>query len=150
MLHTIICPECGAEMKKYISPGISDLYIAGDTYGIQCDHCTCVFEVTYTGAEFIRKCDEPSLTEALENLQNNLVDNGLKKIGPKLVIEYEDGTKKQIIYSKPVRLCVNDIFGTVNVYDEDDNCLFYTFRSLVRTVMLLDPEDVVRVDKEEN
>lgn len=88
--------------------------------------------------------DKPSLVDAIKSLENacNAAEETPKQV---LSVEYTDGTEKRIVFGKPVRLCMNDIFGTVNVYDENDDCLFHTSKSLVRTVMLLDSTDKVQM-----
>ena len=157
MIHVIICPNCGRPVELQITDANSDLYIPGKTYGIQCNHCFDVFETLYTGTNFIteeKTAEKKSLTKALdeavraaEEFEKVLKEGTVAKVSEKtnqtLMVKYYDGTECTIMYDKQVRLCVNDIFGTINVYDENDDCLFYTSKSLVKTVMLLSSDDKI-------
>ena len=154
MTQTLKCPDCNTEIKIYTGPTNSSLYIAGETYDMHCNHCLGEFEVFYDGDMFAVVPEKKSLTKALDEavkaaeqfekvLKEGTVAKVSEKTNQRLIVKYYDGTECTITYDKPVRLWVNDIFGTVKVYDENDDCLFYTSKSLVRTVMLLSSDDKI-------
>lgn len=55
-----------------------------------------------------------------------------------LEVQYITGEKKRIVFDKTIKMTTNHMFSSLNVVDEDNNQVFYSSLTLIKSAVILD------------